>query len=788
MGKEKCSALEPSSDEQTVISLLQQTDEAVEICRLFGSAPFGGIRDVRQSLALARVGSMLTPNSLLEIAQTIQGARRLRSFILDANPKISIVLLADVAGKITDLNVLETEILRCLDEDAGVRDQASAALASIRSSIRTSESRVRDRLDQMIRNTTTQKMLQDPLITIRNDRFVLPVKQEYRSNFGGIVHDQSSSGATLYMEPESVVPLNNKLRELVLDERREVERILVSLTQSVALEDEALQHNLQSTTWLDVWFAKANLANSMKATKPVINSHGEVRLRKARHPLIPHDRVVPIDVQLNRNISTLIITGPNTGGKTVTLKCVGLLTLMAMSGMFIPAEEDSRCAIFEGVYVDIGDEQSIEQSLSTFSSHMTQIVSMLPKLSERTLVLLDEVGAGTDPAEGSALARAILDEIHRRGGRTLATTHYKELKAYAFDRAGMQNASMEFDVQTLRPTYRLIVGVPGRSNAFAIAERLGLPSPILEDAATLVEVEDQKLEQLLANLESERISLENERKEVLALRRSIEQQQSSIDKEQVKIERERERSKKQIRLEAEEVVRKARAEAESIIADLKAKQAEFESGQTMALKPHEWNSIRRRLDHAVPAQESGWESQPSKTPSIGGHHVSIESLGVGDWVVYQRLGQKAQLLERSGTDQWWIQCGSMRLKAKNSEMIPALSAPDGSVGKASAKGQVELNIQAKDRISISMSRSRDGVKNELDLRGTRVEDAIEMIDRYLDEAILSGYGIVHLIHGKGTGALRQAIQPFLQRHPHVASFRMANYNEGGSGVTVVDLK
>jgi DNA mismatch repair protein MutS2 len=619
---------------------------------------------------------------------------------------------------------------------------------------------VREKLEGMVRSSTTQKMLQEALITVRNDRFVIPVKSEYRSSFGGIVHDQSSSGATMFIEPEQVVQMNNKLRELRIQEEREIEKILQRLTAGVAEHTDPLESNVDLLGQLDFLFAKARLAREMKGSLPAMNGKGYLRIRRGRHPLIAIENAVPLDVELGGSYSAIIVTGPNTGGKTVSLKTVGLLSLMAMTGLFVPAEDGSELCVFDAVFADIGDEQSIEQSLSTFSSHMTNIIGILKKMTPRSLVLLDEVGAGTDPAEGSALAIAILENIRAMGCRLIATTHYSELKAYAYDRQGVINASMEFDVETLRPTYRLLVGVPGRSNAFAIAERLGLSRRVIEDARVQVTEEDQRVESMIAKLEEHRIAAEHERREAERLRRETEEIRRELTEEKRKLHEQRDRWLAEAERQAADAVAKAKREAEAIIADLR-KQA-MEEGAS--IKEHKLIEAKRKLDETAP--------KPRKPSAAASGARAKAQVSVGDEVKVVSLGQRGHVVERQA-DGAVVQLGIIKMKVALTDLEP--------VGASSPSRQQKSVATVK--------RTRDeNVRTELDLRGSNVEEAIVEVDRFLDEAIMANLSQVYIIHGKGTGVLRTGIQDYLRRHKHVRTFRIGAFNEGGLGVTVAELK
>ncbi|MFM9277040.1 endonuclease MutS2 [Paenibacillus jiagnxiensis] len=762
MGKHAAMQLRPGSDAVHIQALLKGTDEAFAVDRLKGTPSFTGVVDISPAVKRARIGGTLNPHELLGIRTTIQAGRRVKVYIEGVHEEHAVESLLFISEQLSDQKPLENAVKACIDDNAEVLDTASAELAQIRRELRSGEVRIREKLDSMIRSSTVSKMLQDQIITIRGDRFVIPVKAEYRSYFGGIVHDQSGSGATLFIEPESIVTMNNKLRETRMKEEREIEVILQKLTAQVGEQAEMLLYDLDLLGSLDFIFAKARLAREMKATLPVINDQGYIRLKKGRHPLIPLDKVVPIDVELGGSYSSIIVTGPNTGGKTVTLKTIGLLSLMAMSGLFVPAEDESELSVFDAIYADIGDEQSIEQNLSTFSSHMTNIISILRQMTAKSLVLLDEVGAGTDPAEGSALAVAILEHIHAIGCCMVATTHYSELKAYAYERDGIINASMEFDVATLSPTYRLLVGVPGRSNAFAIAERLGLPKQILDYARGEVTEEDQRVEHMIASLEENRLTAEQERSEAERMRRETEELRTRYQEELDKLERQRERMLEKADEEAREVLLKARSESERIIADLR-KLAQEEGA---AVKEHRLIAARKELEEAEPKQR-----KKSSAPRQSAKTRAIEP---GDEVQVHSLRQKGHVVELSGSKEAIVQLGIMKMKVSLDD-LELLDAPK--------------TAQPKQRAVAGVNRTRDDqVRSELDLRGANVEEALIEVDRFMDEAFMANLGQVYIIHGKGTGVLRSGIQDYLRRHKHVKSYRLGNYGEGGAGVTVAELK
>ena len=761
LGKDAVEKLEPKGDFELVKLRLQATDEAVNVERLKGNAPFGGIRDIRSSLHRVRIGGMLNPAELLDISTTMFGTRRLKRFVLAVHEEYAIPMLKGQVELLTENKPLEDKINSCIDENAVVVDSASPELGRVRSELRTGEGRVRERLEQMLRNSSVQKMLQDVLITIRNDRFVIPVKSEYRSSFGGMIHDQSASGATLYIEPDAIVQLNNKIRELKFKEEVEIEKILRALTELVAEQVDLLVLDVDQLAELDFTFAKAGLARELKATMPRLNDRGFIKIKRGRHPLIAADSVVPLDLELGNDFSQIIVTGPNTGGKTVSLKTVGLLSLMAMSGLFVPAEEGSQLCVFDAIYADIGDEQSIEQNLSTFSSHMTNIISILRDMTPKSLVLLDELGAGTDPAEGSALAISILDYIHQIGCRIIATTHYSELKAYAYQKQGTINASMEFDIQTLSPTYRLLVGVPGRSNAFAIAERLGLSKRIIEHARTQVGEEDKRVESMIASLEENRLIAEAERQSAERMRREAEEMRLTLEAQQAKFDEQRDKLLEKAERDAREAVAKARREADEIIAELR-RMAQEEAG---GVKDHRLVEAKRRLDQAAPELREKQVRAAKKRP---------ERIEAGDEVRVVTLGQKGHVVDIVSATEATVQLGIMKMKVELSNLEKI-----GSTAQKKPAHQVATTVK----------RTRDdNIRMELDMRGLNMEDALIEADRFLDESFLGNLGQVYLIHGKGTGVLRTGMQEYLRRHKHVKSYRMGNYNEGGAGVTIVELK
>ena len=756
LGKELANNLNPSNNLELVLRLQEETKEGTEVIRLKGGLPFGGIRDIRSYIKRVKIGGDLTSGPLLEIANTLYAGRKLKKFIIKISSEHSLPILLSHAHEIEELANLEQKINDCIDDNGEVKDSASTELKRIRNRIITFEGRIKEKLEQIIRNSRNLKMLQETIVTIRNGRYVIPVKQEYRSVFGGMIHDQSASGATLFIEPEAVVQINNQLKETKMMEEKEIEKILKELSSKVREEVESLDTNIKHLGILDFIQAKAELAKEMKAVYPKLNNTGFINIKKARHPLIPEKEVVPIDVNLGKEFNAIIITGPNTGGKTVSLKTIGLLTLMAMSGLHIPVEEESEAAVFSSVFADIGDEQSIEQNLSTFSGHLTNIIKILKQLDQNSLILLDELGAGTDPTEGAALAIAILEKIRSTGARIVATTHYSELKAYAYNQNNVINASVEFDVQTLRPTYRLLIGVPGRSNAFAIAKRLGLSDDIIEMAKNQISEDNLQVESMIASLEVNQRTAEKERINVEALKKEAQSLNLELERKIDSLENERNKLLEESKKKAEEVVKKAKKEAEEIIAELR----EMAKEEQASIKEHKLIEMKKRLEETIPVTEY----------KKGRKRIRNEKIETGDEVKIISLNKKGTVIDQIDENEFLVQIGIIKTK---------IEKPDLQL--------IESNKKEKE-IKLTGVKRSSYVKPELDVRGKTVEDAIMEIDRYLDVAFIEGYGQVLIIHGKGTGALRSGLQDFFKKHPHVKTTRLGQFGEGGSGVTVVELK
>ncbi len=760
LGQQKIEELSPSTDLKTVERLQEETDEGATVLRLKGHIPFGGISDIRQHLKRSEIGGMLSSKELSDIADTIRGSRVIKRFIQElVEEEVNIPILLSIVDEINPQVELEKKIRLCIGDNGEVLDTASETLRTVRTQIRTYDSRVKEKLESIVRSPNTQKMLTEAIITIRNGRQVVPVKPDYRHKFGGIVHDQSASGATFFIEPQSVVEINNKLSEARARERYEIERILRLLSEETSFVASELYHNVDQLAKLDLIYAKAKLGHQMKATRPHLNDKGVINMKRARHPLIDPDQVVPIDIRLGDHHHAMIITGPNTGGKTVTLKTIGLLTLMTQAGLQIPVDEDSTVNVFKKVFADIGDEQSIEQSLSTFSSHMTNIVRILNEVDFQSLVLFDELGAGTDPQEGAALSIAILDTVFERGATVVCTTHYSELKAYAFDRSGVLNASVEFDVETLRPTYRLLLGVPGRSNAFEISRKLGLDERIIEEARKQISTETNQVDRMIASLEKNRKEAEKAEIEARTIKEEVKKRQIELTKEMNQIEEKRNRLIKEARSKAEEAVNEAKKEAEEIIKELRSLKA-----QSGKVKEHQLIDAKTRLDHALDSLSQNETKRPSPT-----YKKETKTFSPGQEIKVISFGQKGHVLEKINDHEYRVQIGILKMNVSAQDIKPI---------KVDKEVKPVVNVRTSGHVT----------KTECDLRGDRYEDAMQKVEKYLDDALLAGYHQVSIIHGKGTGALRNGVQSLLKSHPRVKSSRLGGAGEGGSGVTVVELK
>ncbi|WP_438311321.1 endonuclease MutS2 [Sporosarcina sp. FA9] len=759
-GRSFIDKLVPVSDFSEVVRLLEETDEGMSILRLRGNVPMGGINDIRPHAKRAQMGGVLSAYELMETANTIRASRILRQFFeaIISDEDIEIPHFEAKKDLIPILTGLEHEINAAIDDNGHVVDSASGALRSIRQALRIQESRVRERLESYTKGKNAALMLSDAIVTIRNDRFVIPVKSEYRSHYGGVIHDMSSSGQTVFIEPDGVVQANNEIRNLKLKESEEVQKILMELSGKVQEVAHDLFTLVTVLSEIDIILAKAKYGTLNKYTKPIVNNEGYIRLSQARHPLIPVDEVVSNNIEFGKDITTIVITGPNTGGKTVTLKTVGLSVLMAQSGLPIPALDGSEIAVFESIYADIGDEQSIEQSLSTFSSRMVNIVDILKKYDEKSLIILDELGSGTDPQEGAALAISILDEIHGSGARVLATTHYPELKAYGFNRPGIANASVEFNIDTLSPTYRLLIGVPGRSNAFEISKRLGLADNIIDRAKTFTGTDRGEVESMIASLEESRVQSEKDAEETHNVLLETEQLKKELQERLNEFDAKKEVMETKAKDRARKIVEAAKSESEAVLSDLRAMR--LYAGASV--KEHELIDAKKRLENAAPGEK------PKKVET---KKAGVRPLTVGDEVQVLSYGQRGTLLDKVSATEWVVQIGILKMKLEESGLQ-----------------YVKPEKEKKTYISTSVKGRDSNVLLELDLRGERYEDALIRTEKYLDDAILSNYHQVSIIHGKGTGALRQGVQQYLKNHSRVKNYRFGEAGEGGHGVTVVELK
>ena len=758
IGAEKRRALTPFDSLAEAELAQRETEEAVVILQYVGGHPLSEFPDIRPALLICEKGGSLSPGMLLGVASLLRASRAARDVLITERENTP--LLRQWAEGLAEARNLEKDITDAILSEDEIADRASSELMNIRRHLRGAQDRIKEKLNQMIHSSTMQKYLQDPIITMRGDRYVLPVKAEYRSSVPGLVHDQSSSGATLFIEPMAAVEMGNELKQWEVKEQQEIARILAALSAEVAPYADSMKETVELLAELDFIFAKGLLSRRFVCVQPKMNREGYLHIIRGRHPLIDPEKVVPSTIWLGKEFNTLVVTGPNTGGKTVTLKTVGLLTLMAQAGLQVPADPGTELALFEQVFADIGDEQSIEQSLSTFSGHMTNIVRIMREVTPRDLVLFDELGAGTDPTEGAALAQSILTRLLHIGVRTMATTHYSELKIFALTTKGVENASVEFDVETLRPTYRLSIGVPGKSNAFEISRRLGLPENLIDAARKLLSGNAIRFEDVIANAEYHRQVAERERqiaqeagKETIRLRDEAERLRREM-------EAKREQTLRKTREEAKRILEQARRESETVISELK-KMKKNASGDGSAAE------LRRRLEHGIDDLSEGLRQETQEDTE------APATVKPGDRVRILTLGAEGTVLaEPDEKGEVSLQAGAMKFKAKLSQlrMIQASKAPEKSTVKAKTG---------------MLSRT---VSSECDVRGMNLEEALSAVELYLDEAVLAGLNEVFIIHGKGTGILRSGIQQDLRKNKHVKSFRRGVYGEGEDGVTVVTLK
>jgi DNA mismatch repair protein MutS2 len=766
-GKDLCTHLLPGFDLATIQNLQTQTTDALSRLLRKGSVSFSGIHDIRPSVMRLKIGSSLSATELLHISSDLDATLRLKAYggyTGKDSENLTEDSLTEFFAGLEPLTPLNNEIKRCIISEEEIADDASPALKSVRRAIKNTNDKIHSELGSILNSSRT--LLQENIITMRNGRYCLPIRSEYKNQFQGMIHDQSSTGSTLFIEPIAIVRLNNELKELAIKEQEEIEKVLADLSNQAAEYSESLDYNFLTMSELDFIFARASLSKQMKGSEPRFNKNGRIYIKKGRHPLIDPKKVVPIDIMLGKDFTMLIITGPNTGGKTVTLKTVGLLTLMGQAGLHIPAFDGSELAVFEEVYADIGDEQSIEQSLSTFSSHMTNIVRILDKADINSLVLFDELGAGTDPTEGAALAMSILSSLHRRNIRAMATTHYSELKIYALSTEGVTNACCEFDVETLRPTYRLLIGIPGKSNAFAISSKLGLPDYIIVDAKERIGHQEQSFEDLISDLEANRVTIEKEQNEISKYKQEIELLKKSLSKKTETLEASRDRLLKEAKEQAATVLQEAKEFADQSI---RRYNKWLQEGGDIKEMENERNSLRERLSDS--------ESKLIKDKQKNTKAPSAKSIKIGDSVHVTSLNLKGTVstLPNAKGD-LYVQMGILRslVNIKDIELLDeeVITAPG-------------YNKTQSGKIKMSKSAS---IHPDINLIGKTVDEALSDLEKYLDDAYLAHLPQVTVIHGRGTGALRNAIHARLKKLNYVKSFRLGAFGEGDQGVTIVEFK
>lgn len=759
--KEVIDSLKPYDNIYEVREHLKETQEALMLLMKKGNPPFEGLYDVREPIGRIEKGASVLTGQILKIAQMLRCARKFKDYIKRKEDEEAFPVLEDLCEGIVPLKRLEEDIFNIIISEDEISDRASEKLYNIRRSLKEKNSSVKDKVNSIIRSNS--KYLQDNLYTMRGDRYVIPVKAEHKGSVPGLVHDQSSSGATLFIEPMSLVNLNNEIKELTLKEKAEIERILSELCLKLYNNIDIVKNDSSIVWELDFIFAKAKYASSINGTIPIISDNGIIDIIEGRHPLIEPKKVVPSDIYLGREFTSLVITGPNTGGKTVTLKTVGLLHLMGMSGMLIPAREKSCIAFFKEVFADIGDEQSIEQSLSTFSSHMTNIVDIMDKADHNSLVLFDELGAGTDPTEGAALAVSILETLRKRNCKIVATTHYSELKAYALKTSGVENASVEFDVETLRPTYRLLIGIPGKSNAFEISRRLGLSDEVIENSKSLISSDTLKFEDLIQSLQDKSIKAEKDARAAEVLKLEMENLKEKYEEKLYNLNKARENTLYEARREAKSIIKDAKEEADDILKNMRElEKLGYSSEARQQLEEHR-KTLKEKLDKSSEGQTFVKQNKSDE----------IKTVKLGMELFLPSLNQKVIVLtlpDNKGELQ--VQAGIMKINVKLKDL--ANTSESTKESRKASKREVKLNLRS--------------VATSIDLRGMDSEEAWYNVDKYLDEAYLGGLKEVSIIHGKGTGVLRKSIADMLKSHPHVKTFRLGAYGEGGNGVTVVELR
>ncbi len=768
-GKEICATLLPETDIDVIKIAQQETGDATSRLLKYGSTSFGSNKDLGYSIKSLEIGSSLSATELLKIAAFLENTARIKAYGRGDKSEGSEDSLSDYFDQLTPLSYISEEIRRCILAEDEIADQASPELARIRKNISLTGDKIHSQLNSML-NGSLRTYLQDAVITMRDNRYCVPVKAEYKAQVPGMVHDQSSTGSTFFIEPAAVVELNNQIKQLMIAETQEIERILATLSASISEHTLELSVNQKAMTKLDFVFAKGKLALEQNATLPLFNKEHVIRIKKGRHPLLDKKKVVPIDIELGRNFDLLVITGPNTGGKTVSLKTVGLFTLMGQAGLHIPASDRSELSIFTEVYADIGDEQSIEQSLSTFSSHMTSIVTILSHCDENSLCLFDELGAGTDPTEGAALAIAILNHLHHRGIRTMATTHYSELKMYALSTPFVENACCEFDVESLSPTYRLLIGIPGKSNAFAISSKLGLPDYIISDAKDQISKEDESFEDVIANLEDSRRTIEKEREEIAAYKERIKTLEGQLKAKNEKLDDAKDRILREANEKARSILQEAKAVADETILSFH----KVNSSTDIKVLEAKRENLRNKID------EKNERLALKTPPGAPKKALDPKKLKKGDTVRILSMGLKgtvSTLPDAKGN--LFVQCGIMRSQTNINDL--ALVADDDTA--TLAKKPVIKGTGGKMKLSKSMT-----ISTEINLLGKTCDEAVAALDKYLDDAYLSHLPSVRVIHGKGTGALRNAVHGHIRKLKYVKEFRLGEFGEGDAGVTIVTFK
>ncbi|BAL62190.1 endonuclease MutS2 [Melissococcus plutonius] len=763
-GMNKVEKLLPSSNKEQIQLWLNETKDGLKIQQLCNGIPIPKLVDIHSHMKRLQIGANLNGLELSQIGRILTTTSEVYHFFDELREnEIEFYNLYTWIDQLVILSSLTRQIKVAITEDGAVTDEASPELKNIRQMIHKNERAVREKLEELIRGKNA-RYLSDSIITMRNERYVIPVKQEHKNTFGGVVHDQSASGQTLFIEPKQIVELNNHLRQLQIAERTEINRILAELSAELAPYYKEILRNAEIIGTLDFINAKADFGKNLKAIVPKINEKNHIFLKQARHPLLDHDKAVSNDITIGEDYQTIVITGPNTGGKTITLKTIGLLQLMGQSGLPIPVNDNSQIGIFKEIFADIGDEQSIEQNLSTFSSHMTNIVSIIEKVDKNSLVLLDELGAGTDPQEGAALAISILDALNTKQAYTIATTHYPELKIYGYNRSGTINASMEFNIDTLSPTYRLLIGVPGRSNAFDISKRLGLNTKIIDEARQIMNGDSQELNEMIADLENRRKMAETEYKEARYFLNEAEQLQTELKEVYRYFHQERENEMEKANKQANSIVKKAQEEADAIIKEIRKMQ--LNTNQQTTIKEHQLIDAKTKLSNLQQTEEHLEKNKVLKKAK------AKKQLNAGDEVIVETYGQHGTLLKKLDKEHWQVQLGILKMPVAEEDLTIVTA----------------VNEQEQRPMPTLRSSKESHVPSQLDVRGKRYEEAMVEVDQYLDSAILAGYSQVTIVHGKGTGALREGITNDLKNHRSVASFAFAPANQGGNGATIVKFK